>query len=107
MRVSWSLKDLNVISFEKRAKPLYSGHFLKAHTFLGPDGVRYREISLYLHPLVYSFIPHGLRKTMPSGLLHQKLPQVLYYASLNTCGQNLGKKFGSREKFWRKRELKL
>ena len=52
MGVSQALKDLNVISFEKKVKPRYSGHLLKADTFLGPDGVHYREVSLqwnFLH----------------------------------------------------------
>ena len=41
------VKDLNVISFQKKVKPLYSGHLAIADTFLGPDGVRYIEVSLY------------------------------------------------------------
>ena len=37
MGVSWPLKDLNVISFEKKVKPLYSGHLLiSGHFFLVP-----------------------------------------------------------------------
>ena len=42
------VKDLNVTSFEKMFKPLYGGDLFIADTFLGPDGVRYREVSLYL-----------------------------------------------------------
>ena len=45
--VSWPLKDINVISFEKKVKPLYSGHLLIADTFLCPDGVCCREVLLY------------------------------------------------------------
>ena len=40
------IKDLNVISFEKKVKLLYSGHLLTADTFLGPDGVRYRGFTV-------------------------------------------------------------
>ena len=46
MQVSWPLKDLNVISFEEKVKPLYSGHLLIADTFSSPDCVHYREVSL-------------------------------------------------------------
>ena len=48
MAVSQLLKDLNVISFEKKIKPLHSRHLLIADTFLGSYGVCYREVPLYI-----------------------------------------------------------
>ena len=41
------IKDLNVISLDKKVKHLNRGNLLIADTFLGLNGVRYREVSLY------------------------------------------------------------
>ena len=45
----------------------------------------------------------ALKDDRAFSLLHQELPQILEYASLSTCCQNLEKKLGSPGKFLRKR----
>ena len=72
-----ALKDLNVISFEKKVKPLCSGHLLIEDTFPGPDGVRYGEVSLHL--------AYRLLNPLIVGSTDQESFQQLQFFSKN-CG---------------------
>ena len=49
----------------------------------------------------------NLKDDRAFSLLHQELPQILVYASLSTCCQNLEKKIGVTRKIWEKAGVKL
>ena len=72
---------------KKKSKPLYSGHFSIADTFPRPDGVRYREVSLYCRARLAQRCrseQHSIEVTSPSLSPHRwdvlvlQLPEEIF-----------------------------